>query len=932
MSNFIIPSSVKHGTDNFGLSVTGNFNSLSSSGTFPLPNVDAVRRAQKYHSIPPRGSVQIAGAEEGTFDSNSNIYIRDEEIGEVDKATISAVGSNYIATSGAMTKAITGVGSGLTIDIISVDGNGGILNITVANGGLGYSQGDTVGIKGGDDNAEATIGATDLPFNRLVLDSSSAPNGEPISGLVMIPPLSDPNASWIARDGTIGYFKRLVSNFGYAQNDVITLDTPLGGTAAQITVTGVPGVNGQVGTGNTTLTNPGTNYVVGNILNQVATTGVGQFFTCQVSTITGGGSVGPIGSYTVTSQLRKDFQGYTEGTGWQSFTAQGGIASAAGNQYEIQYNNNNQLGASSNLKFDPTTNIFEVGIVSNVESTLTGSTTLQSDTAGNSLTCITAGGNNAGISLNTTNTSNSIALTTAVGGISTQSNNGPTSIRSQTGAIDLTRTSGSTTQVSISSVGDLTLSTTGANNEIRLTTLAAGSEIILQTSAAPIELNASGNIDLTSTTNINCTSEILNVTNNAVTGSEIQMQGGVVGSVLNLENNAGNDNIILTGTNGTLQLGAAASSTGDLQVKNTLNDVVAQLDVDGNDAGQLTLFDDFAGTATQSIFLSGNTGLGEFGGANTSGELSLIASGSTNISIEAINSTVKLVGKTGLSTPLDRVLLMGEPTATVGGFAPASALNGGIAATIYGGLTILPNRDYNGVPNVPMYDSNIIMGQYGWNTTTGINTANVYLSNKNDQSSIGYGGSGNIYCNQIRQNIYSSGSSTPLIMGSLAFGFTGNGFGRQFYNGGNVRYLTVATNQEPNSAKEIVLPPINEAMLGMTITIVRLRQNPVWFPGNNAAGIPRSEIPAFIYPDTTSTDLLSAPESIFVQSGSIASGGGIALDPYGHLVTAGGYTTPSPYSEIGSATVVASAYGDGQVIQGTPSRYFWHYIDAYPGK
>ena len=393
----------------------------------------------------------------------------------------------------------------------------------------------------------------------------------------------------------------------------------------------------------------------------------------------------------------------------------------------------------------------------------------------------------------------------------------------------------------------------------------------------------------------------------------------------------------MTGANGTLQLGAAGSS-GDLQVKNSPNnDIVAQLDVDANNSGQLKLFDDDAGTATQSIFLSGDTGLGEFGGTNTSGELTLIENGVTNVSVIATNSTVKLFGKTGLSTPLDRVLLRGEPTLTPEGFAAASPLSGGIAATIYGGLTILPNIDYGGFAgSPPMGDSNIIMGQYGWNTTTGINTGNVALSVRNNLSSILYGGSGNIYCNQIRQNIYSFGGSGPVPGGSLPTGFTGNGgagFGRQYYNGGNVRYITIATNQEPNNAKKVSLPRINMAMMGMTITVVRLRQNPTWYPGNNAQGIPRSEVPVYIYPDTTGTDLMSAPDSVWVTSGSIASGGGVALDPYQKLVgLSPSYITPTPYSEIGSATFVASAYGDGQVIQGTPTRFFWHYIDAFPGK
>ena len=600
---------------NFGLNITGGFNNLASSGTFRLPNLDLVEQINSKggKSQLPVGSVQFA-KEGGNFGSNSNIYIRDKNLGGVDNISVTGGGSGYSVALAVPTTTTSG-GTGLTVDINSVDGSGAILDATVNTRGLGYEQFDTFKIlQGTNDSADGAVGVTDLPFNRLVIDSSSALNGEPISGLVMVPPSTEPNASWIARDGTIGYFKRFVSNFGYAQNDVITLDTPLGGTAAQITVNGPPGVNGQVGNGNTTLTNPGTNYVVGDILNQVSTTGVGQFFTCQVLTITGGGSVGPIGSYTVASQLRKDFQGYTEGTGWQSFTSQGGIASAAGNQYEIQYNNNNQLGANSNLKFDPTTNIFEVGTVSNVESKLTGPTTVQSAVGGNILECIAATGNNAGISLNTINTSNSIALATGLGGITTQSNAGPTSIRSQTGAIDLTRSfGGTTTQVAIGATGDLTLSTTGTNNEIRLLTSAVSSEIILQTNAAgcDIQLDANGttsDIDLTATQNINATSESLEVSNNASNGSTIQMQGGIVGSVLNLEDTVGGDNIILTGTNGTLQLGAAGS-TGDLQIRNLplgVSDIVAQINVDGSNAGRLALSDS---TPTETILLTGVDGI-----------------------------------------------------------------------------------------------------------------------------------------------------------------------------------------------------------------------------------------------------------------------------------------------------------------------------------
>jgi hypothetical protein len=964
MANFL--NSVN--PSNFGLNVTGNFNNIASSGNFPLPNTDIVRKLNSKGgpSKDPIGTIQIS-AGSGNFDSNPNIYIRDEELGEADNISVSSAGTGYTVANSVITTPITGAGNGLVINIVTVSGIGGISTVLIVNGGLGYVQGDTVRVNGGNGDAFLTIGVIDLPKNRLVLDSrSNIPNlqGAPISGIVLIPPTENPNASFIATDGTVAYFSRFATNYGYSLNDTITLNNPQGGTAAVITVTGTPGINGQVGTANTSINLGGTDYQQNDVLTQVSTSGVGRLFTCTVNSVDGAGG---ILIYSVGLQFVKDFQGYTKGTGWQSFTSQGGVATAAGANTQIQFNNNGNLGANPGLTLDTSaspitlTSGISGGALSKnifnsqeftIEDTLSGTARLHiesnqfSTNPAIELSFSPVGNQNVeAIKLSTTNFAG-ILLETVGGQITQKTTSGGIQLSTETGPLTIERSVGAVTSaLNIGSTGDVTLSTNGTFNEIRLQTSAVSSEIILQTTAAgcDIQLNASGltsGIDLTAMLNINATSESLEVSNNASTGSKIQMQGGIVGSVLNLEDTVGGDNIILTGTNGTLQLGAAGS-TGDLQVKNTLNAVVAQLDIDGTNAGQLKLFDDDAGTATQSIFLSGNTGLGEFGGANTSGELTLIENGVTNVSVDATNSTVRLTGKTGLSAPLDRVVLMGEPTVTAGGFAAASTVNGGIAATIYGGLTILPNLNYNGSANTPMPDSNIIMGQYGWNNTNGPTVTNIAVSVKNSLAPILYGGSGNIYCNQIRQNIYSFGGSTPVNIGFLTAGFTGNGgasFRRQYYNGGNARYITIAVNQEPNNAKEVTLPRINMAMLGMVITVVRLRQNPSWYPGNNSQGIPRSEVAVYIYPDTAGTDLMSAPDSVWVRSGSVASGGGVALDPYQNLVGVAGYTTPldltppQPYSEIGSATFVASAYGDGQVIQGTPSRFFWHYIDAFPGK
>ena len=126
----------------------------------------------------------------------------------------------------------------------------------------------------------------------------------------------------------------------------------------------------------------------------------------------------------------------------------------------------------------------------------------------------------------------------------------------------------------------------------------------------------------------------------------------------------------------------------------------------------------------------------------------------------------------------------------------------------------------------------------------------------------------------------------------------------------NIR--TIDVTQTENSAEEVMLPPITETLLGTMMTIVRLR--PITTTDSNDAGILYSEVPVYILP--TSPDLISAPNAIVVKS----SGGGpkgIALDPFSILVSVGGYSTPSPYDQIDSATLVA---------QGTAGNYFWHYI------
>ena len=591
---------------NFGLNVTGNFNNLSSAGTFRLPNSDLLNKINSKGgpSRDPIGTVQFS-AGGGNFDSNPNIYIRDEELGEADNISVSTAGSGYTVANSVTTTTLTGSGSGLVINIVTVSGGGGISTVLIVNGGLGYVQGDTVSVVGGNGDAVLTIGIIDLPKNRLVLDSrsSSGVQGAPISGLVLIPPAGNPNASFIATDGTVAYFSRFATNYGYSSGDTITLNNPYGGTAAVISVTGTPGVNGQVGNLPGQLseppTIPGTSYQANDVLIQVSTSGVGRLFTCTVNSVNGSGG---IVAYSVGLQYVKDFQGYTEGTGWQSFTSQGGVATAAGANTQIQFNNNGNLGANPGLTLDTSatpitlTSGISGGALSKnifnsqeftIEDTASGTARLHIESnqfAGSpAIELSHAPSNNLnapGIKLSTTNFAG-IALEVAGGQINRTSTSGQINSQTTTGSIRMRRgTAPNYSTMEIQSNGDIFLETDASGNQIRLRTNDINSDIELRAVASNIKAN----------------SLALDVANESANANgRINIKGPING-----------DNIILTGVDGTLQLGAAGSP-GDLQIKNLASDIVVQINVDPvNNGGRLSLSNV---VTAERIVLTGNDGI-----------------------------------------------------------------------------------------------------------------------------------------------------------------------------------------------------------------------------------------------------------------------------------------------------------------------------------
>ena len=993
MANFL--NSVN--PSNFGLNVTGNFNNLASSGTFPLPNTDLLRKINSKTTVrpsPPLGSVQVE--KDNKFYSNPNIYIRDAEtFSEVERVNINPIGTGY-TLGPATTVSIDGSGQGLTLEITVPGPQGQIFTAQITNGGSGYKVGEQLRIEqlGSNNNAVATVQPLNLvpQENRFVIDSSSSTgtNGMPTSGLILVPP---PAAQFPASpangvDGAIAYFERTQTNFGYSLNDTITVSNPNGGIEAIITVNIAPqpGSNGQVSAANTIVTTPGDSYQIGDVLTQVSTSGIGRLFTCTVLTVdqvTGG-----LLTYSVGFALIKDFQGFSEGRGWQSFTSQGGVATAAGANTQIQFNNNGSLGADPSLTFDVSTTppVLKSGLATDPSVNIFTSTTFEvTDSVpfvGKSELLINSSNFSAPLPavnlafepFGSGNINGAITLTTdfsAAGGFPVDSFAGidlltfagEIRLKSQQGPILLsTDSSGGSLSADInievnrpgglhsglyigtapnvaSGIGDIALLTEEANNEIRLITKGLGSDMLLQTntngSNISIQAGAGGTTNqllLSADTKIEAThgdADSLDVTNTSGNGSKIRMMGAVVGV----------NNIVLTGELGQIKLGGDGNASGELLIldNNTEKSLILS---SNNPGGEMNINYNNGLTALNAVAVAS-------GGKLTINTISGAATPNAII-LDNNRSTAILRGVDGTNSGIDVIKNQGKPEQRfgfrAGGNTGGNALYSGISSVVTGGLIINGTPGYLGAPPTAPYttnpqpDANLILGQYGWGTVSGSQPNQVDTSWKNNTSSIGYGGSGNVYCNTVRENPYywmptqalANGASTavtngrtwggsffsfelpPLLVyptgqGSHTWGYNGNFTNRGWYNNGNIRTLVVDVGGSVNGSTgansagaavngfftPVTLPPINEAMVGMRITVTRARvapHNPNGAePGayttkgisTSNARIEFHKIAVCVKPDDQ--DLISGPDSVILYDIGLANTY-VALDPYRVLV------------------------------------------------
>jgi len=661
-----------------------------------------------------------------------------------------------------------------------------------------------------------------------------------------------------------------------------------------------------------------------------------------------------------------DFYGWKGPAGpWISLTNTGGGAVAAGGNTEIQFNSGGVFAASGNLTFDTgvAPNLFSVTGTSNTNGILQGSLTDATGTY-----TIKGDANYAGLTPAILLKYDPIGFvggtaiqleTTQNAGIKLLSDSGEIQLESPNGNIDLIATNrriklerAGTSTIAIETNGDLLLETTAITNEIRIKTAGDSSEIDISTAGGttPVQIRTFGtnsNVEIGSALGVikgqSADFEILNVAAN--------------GSIMSFRDIAGKGIFINGGALvGTISPGITLgrdTTPGNIEIQNGLaggNNLVAKLysDVFTNE-GKLDINNDAGSNGVQ---LTANADGGEI-------LVNSLTTGNDAILLDSNFSTSSNFGRTGNNNLIKTVEFQGIPQAKLGfianGIGFAGARGSGIGGVMNSGLAILPNTEYLGAAavaaesnytNNPQPDSNLLLGQYGWGTTFGTQGLDVNTSWKNRTTAVGYGGSGNVYCDNVRQNVYYHMPTADVGPGTVAnpntrswggpgafqmqfppnylwpitgtnhsWGYQGNliatNTGRGWYNDGNIRHLMIDVGGCVNAgtgsgsdgaglsgfACEVRLPEINEAMVGMKVTVTRLRVAPFDPNGGDpgvytTSGINSSEIEyhkiAVIIKASGNvagdTDLICAPDSVVVYPNSSNASPYVALDPYRVLI------------------------------------------------
>ena len=248
--------------------------------------------------------------------------------------------------------------------------------------------------------------------------------------------------------------------------------------------------------------------------------------------------------------------------------------------------------------------------------------------------------------------------------------------------------------------------------------------------------------------------------------------------------------------------------------------------------------------------------------------------------------------------------------------------SGSVVRTL-GGIKILPLQvKQSSNFAFPSWGSSLFLGEWGWGNQSWNNSLTTRLTQRTAGQN--FPGSGNVYCNTIRQNVVYTNLNAQGP--NFTAGYQGFASTTMYYNAGDIRYIFVDPQNGSNHFASLLLPQIFTPMLGQAITVVRV---------NTSTNMSNYKTAVLVKP--YSGQYISCPDSIFVNDNN---NGGIALDPWNDI--SGGLATsllPNPYkgTEISSVTLVASQNGyynnppssghtpGGQI---TSNQYVWQFISS----
>jgi hypothetical protein len=113
-----------------------------------------------------------------TFDNTGNLTLPSDGGAGAASVTINFAGVGYTTETNVPTNALTGAGSGMTVDIVaSLSGSNPITNVTINQAGTGYAPGDSIQVAQSSSTGNGTL--TVVSVNPVTIPSINYANGQP---------------------------------------------------------------------------------------------------------------------------------------------------------------------------------------------------------------------------------------------------------------------------------------------------------------------------------------------------------------------------------------------------------------------------------------------------------------------------------------------------------------------------------------------------------------------------------------------------------------------------------------------------------------------------------------------------------------------------------------------------------------------------------